>query len=270
MAGVNGSAVCDCPRGFKLLANSKDCEDVDECLGKSAGCSHSCRNTIGGFRCICPPGTFLGSDGRTCEGCSIDNGGCQQLCVTAPGGQSFHCLCHGNYDLIQGRKCRAKGPQPYLLFSTGTTIRQMNFDGTGHKILKSSLRRAAALDIHYEKGKAYYATQPPFSFYKDLYEIDLSTYSVKMILSNIKYQNLDNPFQIAVDWVNDKLYWTDDDSKAIIRVDLDGSNPTKIIKGGNPRGIAIDPHRKYIMNRCMTIKDSSICCVYIGDCIGLI
>jgi hypothetical protein len=236
-------------------------------LANSAGCSHSCQNIIGGYRCICPPGTFLASDGRTCEGCSIDNGGCQQVCVTALGGQSFHCLCHGNYDLI-GRKCRAKGPQPYLLFSTGTAIRQMNFDGTGLKTLTSSVNRAVALDIHYQNGKVYYATQPLFSFRKDLYEMDLSTHNEKIILSGNMYKNLDDPFQIAVDWVNDKLYWTDEDRRVIVRVSLNGSNPTEIIKGGSPRGIAIDPHRKYVYIR--SNNSSVLPCVHTRNYIGLI
>lgn len=29
-------------------------------------CQHRCRNTYGGYTCICPPGTRLNQDGRTC------------------------------------------------------------------------------------------------------------------------------------------------------------------------------------------------------------
>ena len=215
--------------------------DINECQTGSPGCSHYCRNTIGGFRCTCPPGTFLGSDGQTCEGCSIDNGGCHQVCVTAPGGQSFYCLCHGNFDLVQGMKCKAKGPQPYLLFANDNDIQRLNFDGTGYDMIKSNLNGTYALDVHYERGKVYYATRLPTSFYK-LYEIDLSNDSVKLVLSNEKY--LHNPCQVAVDWMNSKLYWTDKDLHSIMRVGLDGSNPIEIIKGGNPRGIAVDPHQE--------------------------
>lgn len=212
--------------------------DIDECATGLAGCSHSCTNIIGSFRCTCPAETFLESDGRTCEGCSIDNGGCQQVCVTAPGDQSFHCLCHGNYELTNGKKCRAKGPQPYLLFANDDDIRQMNFDGTGYKSLQTKLNRAFAMDIHYQRGKVYFSSQSAFSDFADLYELDLATNNAHQILSDSNF--VDDPAHIAIDWVNDKLYWTDVNS--VMRVDLDGSNPKELIRAGRPYGIAVDPY----------------------------
>lgn len=223
-----------------MLPNGKDCEDIDECQTDSPSCSHYCRNTVGGFRCTCPPGTFLGSDEQTCEGCSIDNGGCQQVCVTVPGDQGFYCLCHGNFELVQKTRCKAKGPQPYLLFANDNDIQQLNFDGTGYDMIKFNLNGSYALDVHYERGKVYYVTQAPTSIYKELHELDLSNDSVNLVLSNDQY--LHNPFQIAVDWINNNLYWTDMDLHSIMRVGLDGTNPTEVIKGGSPRGIAVDPH----------------------------
>lgn len=41
--------------------------DVDECVQYAHICSHSCRNTAGGFVCDCQPGYRLHSDGRTCN-----------------------------------------------------------------------------------------------------------------------------------------------------------------------------------------------------------
>ena len=212
--------------------------DIDECSTGVAGCSHQCTNTIGSFRCSCPPETFLGSDGRTCEGCSIDNGGCQQVCVTAPGGHSFHCLCHGNYELSNGKKCRAKGPQPYLLVANDFDIRKLNFDGTGFQTVQQQLNKALAIDIHYGRGTAYFASQDKFSHFADLYELDLATYTAKVILSDENFVNA--PVHIAVDWVNDKLYWTE--AVGVMRCDLDGSNPEQLISAGFAKGIAVDPH----------------------------
>ena len=158
--------------------------------------------------------------------------------MTTPGGRSFHCLCHGNYRLDNGKKCRANGPQPYLLFADDTDIQRLNFDGTGFKTVQKKLHRAFALDIHYQRGKAYYATQPIFSHFADLYEMDLATYDVKQILSNQTF--VDDPKHIAVDWVNDKLYWTD--VSGVMRVNLDGSNPEEFIKAASPYGVAVDPY----------------------------
>ena len=212
--------------------------DIDECANGSAGCSHFCRNTIGSFRCVCPAGTFIGSDGKTCEGCSIDNGGCQQICVTAPGGETYHCLCHGNYEITYGKRCKASGPRPYLLIANNIDIRKLNFDGTGYKLIKKSLWRAKALDFHYKKGKVYYVTQPLSTTL--LYEMDLTNYSSRVIFLDENY--LKDPYHIAIDWANDRIYWTEGGLHGIMRVDLDGSNPKEIVKGINPRGIAVEPY----------------------------
>ena len=42
--------------------------DVDECALNNGGCSQSCTNTPGSFRCSCKPGYYLTVDGRTCQG----------------------------------------------------------------------------------------------------------------------------------------------------------------------------------------------------------
>lgn len=43
--------------------------DKNECLTEEGLCSNGrCENTIGGFRCICPPGSLMTLDGRSCLG----------------------------------------------------------------------------------------------------------------------------------------------------------------------------------------------------------
>ena len=44
--------------------------DIDECE-KLKPCSHRCVNTLGSFRCSCPSGMSLSSDGRVCKGASF-------------------------------------------------------------------------------------------------------------------------------------------------------------------------------------------------------
>lgn len=46
------------------------CTDVDECLLRKP-CQHECRNTIGSFQCLCPPGYQLLPNGRSCKGESL-------------------------------------------------------------------------------------------------------------------------------------------------------------------------------------------------------
>lgn len=54
------------------------------------------------------------------------------------------------------------------------------------------------------------------------------------------------PWGIAHDFVDDKVYWTDNDDHKICRVDSDGSNFETILSSGivNPRGIAIDYYNR--------------------------
>lgn len=42
--------------------------DTDECQQTPNPCAYQCRNVPGSFRCLCPPGTVLLGDGRSCAG----------------------------------------------------------------------------------------------------------------------------------------------------------------------------------------------------------
>lgn len=43
--------------------------DIDECDDlRNGGCSHSCMNLVGSYKCTCPTGFALKADNRTCSG----------------------------------------------------------------------------------------------------------------------------------------------------------------------------------------------------------
>ena len=43
--------------------------DDNECIFTDVhGCSHTCRNTMGGYECLCPTGLILNTDKKTCVG----------------------------------------------------------------------------------------------------------------------------------------------------------------------------------------------------------
>lgn len=55
--------------------------------------------------------------------------------------------------------------------------------------------------------------------------------------------SVDYPENLAVDWVNNKLYVVEASVNRIDMVDLDGNNRVTLIAEnlGNPRGLALDP-----------------------------
>ena len=42
--------------------------DINECFLQNGGCSHTCENSLGAYRCTCPSGLMLNDDQRICTG----------------------------------------------------------------------------------------------------------------------------------------------------------------------------------------------------------
>lgn len=59
-----------CESGFKLNANNRTCDDIDECeVHKTYKlCVGICENIPGSYRCACGEGYRIGADSRSCEG----------------------------------------------------------------------------------------------------------------------------------------------------------------------------------------------------------
>ncbi|KAM6930619.1 hemicentin-1 [Xenentodon cancila] len=98
--GVSRITRQSCPAGF---ANKEGtCVDVDECLLRKP-CQHECRNTIGSFQCLCPPGYQLLPNGKSCKDIDecVEQGiqcGHNQMCFNTRGG--YQCLdtpCPASY-----------------------------------------------------------------------------------------------------------------------------------------------------------------------------
>ncbi|XP_072244443.1 hemicentin-1 [Leuresthes tenuis] len=89
-----------CPVGYTNRDGT--CVDVDECLSRKP-CQHECRNTIGSFQCLCPPGYQLLPNGRSCKDIDecVEQGiqcGHNQMCFNTRGG--YQCLdtpCPASY-----------------------------------------------------------------------------------------------------------------------------------------------------------------------------
>jgi len=59
-------------------------------------------------------------------------------------------------------------------------------------------------------------------------------------------QHVSNPVGVAVDWINDHLYWTEYTAQKISVSYLNGSHPSLVTSTGNftPRSIAVHPGKR--------------------------
>ena len=60
--------MCSCPRGYKVAADGRHCDDIDECADGTR-CDQLCKNLFGDFMCLCRDGFIKVGD--KCIGESI-------------------------------------------------------------------------------------------------------------------------------------------------------------------------------------------------------
>ncbi|CEM18121.1 unnamed protein product [Vitrella brassicaformis CCMP3155] len=130
-----------CKEGFQVVRNDllcttrgnftgcPECQDIDECAEGTAACNKNatCKNTAGGYECICQDG--FEPDGEDCKDideCETNNGGCEHTCNNTVG--SFECSCDEGYQLFNDSKCST--PELYQIYEalqeTSWTLRWFN------------------------------------------------------------------------------------------------------------------------------------------------
>lgn len=104
------AATCRCNIGYALAPDNQTCIDVDECSDEDSNkCSlgSECHNTYGSYLCICPTGSALQNDERTCKECDPYHYGpnCSLECSCLNGvcDSKLGCIC---YDGWTGTQCK--------------------------------------------------------------------------------------------------------------------------------------------------------------------
>lgn len=231
---------CSCRPGFRLLADNKTCDDVDECTVPGS-CSQTCVNTKGGFKCECVEGYVL--------------------------------------EPRDHHRCKAREGVPYLLFANRNDIRKINLETGEYVEVVSKLRSTIATDYIYRTGTVIWSdtveeviSSAPIDKgtpVKVIIDTDLHVadgLAVDWIYGHIYWtdtaqnlisvadldgrmrralftRELDEPRAIVVNPLDGWMFWTDwGKQPKIERAGMDGSHRSAIVTTDIlwPNGLAID------------------------------
>ncbi|VDI38277.1 Hypothetical predicted protein [Mytilus galloprovincialis] len=152
--------------------------------------------------------------------------------------------CHTGF---YGERCEAEETTK-LLYSSTSSIWLLDVNSS-MQIEIASTSNAIDIDYHKTKFFIYWTEVSPGKISRQvLGKVRYPPTSNETTLEDIVLDNINTPIGIAVDSVNDHIYWTDTGLQRIMRSNLDGSNTTLILGTGleNPRAIELDTANRWI------------------------
>ncbi|XP_048809593.1 low-density lipoprotein receptor-related protein 2 isoform X5 [Lagopus muta] len=234
----------DCPAGEDEtnITAGRHC-NISHCAALS--CQYRCHSSPSGGMCYCPAGyTISSNDSRTCidfDDCKMW-GVCDQLCEDRVGHHQCHCV--EGYFLEHHRHCRANTSAGVasIIFSNGRDLLIGDLHGRNFRTLVQSQNRGVAVgvDFHFYLHRIFWTD----TVQDKVFSINIDGSDFQEVLN----VSVDTPENLAVDWVNNKLYVVETSVNRIDMVNLDGTNRVTLIAEnlGNPRGIALDPTVGYL------------------------
>uniref|UniRef100_A0AAZ3S0F5 EGF-like domain-containing protein n=1 Tax=Oncorhynchus tshawytscha TaxID=74940 RepID=A0AAZ3S0F5_ONCTS len=243
-----------CIHGTKQCNRVHDCPDfsdeagcingVNECADKNGGCSHICRDRRIGYACDCPSGYQL-MDKKTCE--DIDEcekpDSCSQICINYKG--DYKCECYQGYEMDPSTKtCKAVGKSPYLMFTNRHEICRIDLVKREYSQVVPTLKNAVALDVDVTTNKMYWCDL----YQRKIYSAYINKASDSSEQVTLIETALSSPEGLAVDWVQNNIYWTDSGDKTISVATGDGKKRKVLIDTelSEPRAIAVDPRQGFM------------------------
>uniref|UniRef100_A0A493U359 LDL receptor related protein 2 n=1 Tax=Anas platyrhynchos platyrhynchos TaxID=8840 RepID=A0A493U359_ANAPP len=228
----------DCPGGEDETNITAGRHYISHCAALS--CQYRCHSSPSGGMCYCPAGyTISSNDSRTCidfDDCKMW-GVCDQLCEDRVGHHQCHCV--EGYFLEHHRHCRANTSAGVasIIFSNGRDLLIGDLHGRSFRTLVQSQNRGVAVgvDFHFYLHRIFWTD----TVQDKVFSINIDGSDFQEVLN----VSVDTPENLAVDWVNNKLYVVETSVNRIDMVNLDGTNRVTLIAEnlGNPRGIALDP-----------------------------
>nr|XP_042899679.1 low-density lipoprotein receptor-related protein 1 isoform X4 [Parasteatoda tepidariorum] len=201
------------------------------------------------------------SDEIDCDYGPCSFGACSQLCV-AKKKDHYSCSCVPGYHPVAGEKgsCHAEGKEAVIFLASENELRQINpykpMAQNLNDVLNTEVNknRIDSIDILYKDSEVilFWVDIHQKAIYRYRYFLDNSN------LTRVKRDDDENPVMvifdlteprsIAVDWVNNHIYWVDSGVDTISLATLDGTLRQTIISSDldQPNDIAVDPEDGYI------------------------
>lgn len=134
------SFYCECNPGYKLLADGKACDDIDECIETPQVCSQQCENTPGGYYCKCNERWYeREADEHTCK--------------------------------------RRDNIQPWIIFTNKYYVRNMSIDASNYSLMHQDLVNVVALDADYAQQMLYFCDVTAKTIYRYVNALGVQYYS---------------------------------------------------------------------------------------------
>ncbi|KTG44454.1 hypothetical protein cypCar_00026391, partial [Cyprinus carpio] len=165
---------------------------------------------------------------------------CEHHCHSSPDGGT--CVCPQGYMVSRNDSRSCIAGVPSLIFSNGRDLLIADVHGHNAQTLVESQNRGVAVgvDFHFQLQRVFWTD----TIQNKVFSVDMDGSHLQVVLN----VSVDYPENLAVDWVNNKLYVVEASVNRIDMVDLDGSNRVTLIAEhlGNPRGLALDPTVGYL------------------------
>ncbi|XP_041374759.1 low-density lipoprotein receptor-related protein 2-like [Gigantopelta aegis] len=179
--------------------------------------------------------------------CSVDNGGCQQLCFALPDSETPVCACSAGDLAKDGKTCHPRNE--FLILAAETEIRSLSLDPSDGSLpipTITGLHGAVAVDFDSVDNYIYFSQVGQ----KKISRVKKGETTVEDLISQgnssrrgAQLGDITSVEGVAVDWVAKKIYWADLYKRRIYSMNLNQTNKVALAVVGSPRAVAIDPCR---------------------------
>ncbi|KAI4544121.1 hypothetical protein MG293_004387 [Ovis ammon polii] len=233
-----------CPNGV-CIAQSWVCDGDGDCADNADedGCESKINRT---FECYpnewaCPKSGKCIPISKVCDGTLDCPGGEDESNITA-GQQCAEVKRNISIKADGGFDYHKSVGEAFVIFSDGRDLLKGSIHGNNFQILAESQNRglAVGVDFHYRLRRVFWTDVVQ----NKVFSVDISGSRIREVLG----VSVEDPENLAVDWVNNKLYIVETRVNCIDVVNLDGSHRITLISEhlGHPRGIAVDPTVGYL------------------------